>query len=70
MLEESIDVTQYLAKDVNMFRKRNLPSHELGPQGQPQGSIQMITSDISIIVYLQFLLGNRHCQIRVIPVCL
>lgn len=33
-------MTQYLAKDVNMFRRRNLPSYELGPQGQPQGSIQ------------------------------
>ncbi|CAL9764119.1 unnamed protein product [Musa acuminata subsp. burmannicoides] len=39
MQEESMNVTQYLAMDVNMFTRRNLPNYELGPQDQPRGSI-------------------------------
>ncbi|RWV98774.1 hypothetical protein GW17_00038359 [Ensete ventricosum] len=39
MQEESMNVTQYLAMDVNMFTRPNLPSYELGPQDQPRGSI-------------------------------
>ncbi|CAD5164365.1 unnamed protein product [Musa acuminata subsp. malaccensis] len=35
MQEESMNVTQYLAMDVNMFTRQN----ELGPQDQPRGSI-------------------------------
>ncbi|CAL9186612.1 unnamed protein product [Musa hybrid cultivar] len=39
MQEESMNVTQYLAMDVNMFTRRNIPNYELGPQDQPRGSI-------------------------------
>ncbi|CAL9038493.1 unnamed protein product [Musa banksii] len=39
MQEESMNVTQYLAMDVNMFTRPNLTSYELGPQDQSRGSI-------------------------------